>query len=131
MLLLGATLYAAGTILLMIRLGTTPNRWAFVPSMFITGLGIGCTFPVLGAASVSELPPLSYATGSSINTTARQVGGVVGVATLVAVLGNGKPVLSDFRHEWVLVLIAIAGATLFSSRISVKLTRTAIAADAH
>ena len=114
-----------------IRVGTTPNRWVFVPSMFITGLGIGCTFPVLGAASVSELPPLSYATGSSINTTARQVGGVVGVATLVAVLGNGKPVLSDFRHEWVLVLIAIAGATLFSSRISVKLTRTAIAADAH
>ena len=134
-LLLGATLYAAGTILLMVRVGTTPNRWAFVPSMFIMGVGIGCTFPVLGAASVSELPPLSYATGSAINTTARQVGGVVGVATLVAVLGDGKPVLSDFHHGWVLVLIAIAGSTLFSSRISVKpVARAAVApamADGH
>ena len=119
-LLLGATLYSVGTILLMIRVGTTPDRWKFVPSMFIMGVGIGCTFPVLGAASVSELPPLSYATGSAINTTARQVGGVIGVATLVAVIGDGAPVLSDFHHGWVLVLLAIVTSTLFSSRIKVK-----------
>ncbi len=115
-LLLGAGLYLAGTILLMIRVRSVPNRWEFVPSMFISGVGIGCTFPVLGAASVSELPPSSYATGSAINTTARQVGGVVGVATLVAVLGD-KPTLSNFRHGWILVIVAVCASALFSSRI--------------
>ena len=59
-------------------------------------------------------------TGSAINTTARQVDGVIGVATLVAVIGDGAPVLSDFHHGWVLVLLAIVASTLFSSRIKVK-----------
>lgn len=84
--------------------------------MFVSGAGIGCTFPVLGAASVSELPPSSYATRSAINTAARQVGGVVGVATRVAVLGD-RPTLSDSRHGWILVLAAVCASTLFSSRI--------------
>ena len=65
---------------------------------------------------MAELPPSSYATGSAISTTARQVGGVVGVATLVAVLGD-KPTLADFRHGWILVIAAVCASTLFSSRI--------------
>ena len=98
---MGAGLYLAGTTLLMIGVRSIPDRWEFVPSMFISGAGTACTFPVLGAASVSELPPSSYDTGSAINTTARQVGSVFGVATLVAVLGD-QPTLSDFRPGWIL-----------------------------
>ena len=102
-LLVGFAVFAAGLALYATRVGLTPDfpgRW--LPATLVSGLGIGLTFPVLSAAAVSSLHPERFAVGSAVNQTARQVGGVLGVAVLVAILGSahGPAALHAFRHLW-------------------------------
>jgi len=76
------------------------------------GLGIGLTFPVLSAAAVSSLPPERFGVGSAVNQTARQVGGAIGIAILVAILGEPdtqRSALHAFQNMW---LYAASMATL-------------------
>ncbi len=75
----------------------------WLPGTLVVGLGIGLTFPVLSAAAVSSLHPDRFAVGSAVNQTARQVGGALGVAVLVVVLGTPSgavDALSHFHHLW-------------------------------
>jgi EmrB/QacA subfamily drug resistance transporter len=75
----------------------------WLPGTLVVGLGIGLTFPVLSAAAVSSLHAERFAVGSAVNQTARQVGGAIGVAVLVVILGTPTgPVdaLAHFHHMW-------------------------------
>ena len=75
----------------------------WLPGTLIVGLGIGLTFPVISAAAVSSLEPARYSVGSAVNQTARQIGGALGVAILVVVLGtptSASAALRNFRHLW-------------------------------
>jgi MFS family permease len=103
-LLIGSSVFAGGLALYALRVGLEPaylTRW--LPATLATGLGIGLTFPVLSAAAVSELHPERFAVGSAVNQTARQVGGALGVALLVVLLGTAHTPASElthFRHLW-------------------------------
>jgi EmrB/QacA subfamily drug resistance transporter len=103
-LLVGAACFVSGLAWYATRVGLHPDylaRW--LPPTIITGLGIGLTFPVLGAAAVSSLHPDRFAVGSAVNQTARQVGGAIGVALLVVLLANPRTpaaALTNFRHLW-------------------------------
>jgi NTE family protein len=102
-LLCGSGVLAAGLLLYAIRVGVRPDYVAvWLPATLLIGLGIGLTFPVLGATAVSSLAPERFSVGSAVNQTARQVGGSVGVAVLVVILGSSSavPALSSFRHLW-------------------------------
>jgi len=103
-LLVGSTAFTLGLAWYATRVGLEPaylSEW--LPATLVTGLGIGLTFPVLGAAAVSSLPADRFAVGSAVNQTARQIGGALGVALLVVILGApSTPVaaLAHFRHLW-------------------------------
>jgi EmrB/QacA subfamily drug resistance transporter len=102
-LLCGSGVLAAGLLLYAVRVGVAPDYvGVWLPSTLLIGLGIGLTFPVLGATAVSSLAPERFSVGSAVNQTARQVGGSVGVAVLVVILGSTSavPALSSFRHLW-------------------------------
>jgi hypothetical protein len=86
----------------------------WLPGTLIVGLGIGFTFPVISAAAVSSLEPARYSVGSAVNQTARQIGGALGVAILVVLLGTPTSLdaaLENFRHLWIFAAstAAIAG----------------------
>ena len=52
---------------------------------------------------MSSLHPERFAVGSAVNQTARQVGGALGVALLVVILGTphtAVAALDNFRHLW-------------------------------
>jgi EmrB/QacA subfamily drug resistance transporter len=104
-LLAGAACFAGGLTWYATRTGLHPSYLAvWLPATLVTGLGIGLTFPVLGAAAVSSLPPERFAVGSAVSQTARQVGGAIGVALLVVILGSPHTpaaALTGFRHLWV------------------------------
>ena len=106
----GAFCFAAGLLWYVAFVGATPDYLAdWLPGTLITGLGIGLTFPVLSAAAVSTLPPERYAVGSAVNQTARQVGGAIGVAILVVVLGEPTTLaesLEAFDRLWLYVAVA-------------------------
>ena len=100
----GFVVFAAGLAWYATQVGLQPqylSKW--LPATLVTGLGIGLTFPVLGAAAVSSLHASRFAVGSAVNQTSRQVGGALGVAILVAILASEATpaaALDHFRHLW-------------------------------
>ena len=77
------------------------------------------TFPVLSAAAVAGLPPERFGVGGAINQTARQMGAVLGVALLVAIIGTPATLdeaLTAFRQAWLLCAAAALVSAAISSR---------------
>src|SRR5262245_32045064 len=102
----GVALFAAGCALLAAREGATPSyATVMLPATILVGLGVSLTFPVLAGAAVAALPPERTATGSALFNMSRQIGGVVGVAVLVAILGTGAG-LAEFRAGWIFMAAA-------------------------
>jgi MFS family permease len=125
LLLAGSACFAAGLFCYVAFVDLTPDHLRdWLPGTLITGLGIGLTFPVLSAAAVSTLPPDRYAVGSAVNQTARQVGGAIGVAVLVVLLGTPTSLdaaLEASDRVWLFV----ATAALLSGAIGAFVPRPA------
>ena len=82
-----------------------------LPAQLLGGAGVGLTIPSLLGVGSASLAPARFGTGSGILNMARQVGTVLGVASLVAVLSHvtiGDP-LPSYRHA-VALIIAFFGA---------------------
>lgn len=96
-------------------LSETPTPWTrWLPIMFVLGISIGATFPVLSAATVFGLPQTQFALGGAINNTFRQIGAAVGVAIVVTVQTSTDGI-DGFRNGWHLV----AACGLLASLVSV------------
>ena len=88
-----------------------------LPAQLIGGAGVGLTIPSLLGAGSASLSPARFGTGSGILNMARQVGTVLGVASLVAILSHattGDP-LTAFRHATVLTTVFFAAAAVVSA----------------
>ncbi|MGC2167821.1 MAG: DHA2 family efflux MFS transporter permease subunit [Acidimicrobiales bacterium] len=115
----GFIVFALGVLWYVWRVGLSPHyvtRW--LPGTLIVGLGIGLTFPVMSAAAVSSLDPARYSVGSAVNQTARQIGGALGIAILVVVLGtptSASAALHNFRHLWIFIASSAILAGLICS----------------
>ena len=99
----GAVVYALGCGWYAWRAGTSPEyltQW--LPGAGLTGLGIAMAFPSFTSGAVISLPPARYGTGSAVNAAARQLGGVLGIAIAVSIIGGTIRVAShaDFVHAW-------------------------------
>jgi MFS family permease len=114
-LIAGFSVFTLGLLWNVWRVNIHPAYLAdWLPGTLIVGLGIGFTFPVISAAAVSSLEPARYSVGSAVNQTARQIGGALGVAILVVILGTPtslRVALEGFRHLWIFAAstAAIAG----------------------
>jgi EmrB/QacA subfamily drug resistance transporter len=112
----GCVVFALGIGWWALTLDAEPRYAAgLLPGMLLTGIGVGLTVPSLVGAAVSALPPASFSTGSAVVTMARQVGSVLGVAVLVAVLsstGKDTALTTAFQHVWwvTLALSVVAAA---------------------
>lgn len=104
-LIVGAMFFVSGLLWFVVMVSGQPHYLSqWLPGTVISGIGIGLTFPVLSAAAVLSLPSSRFAVGSAVNQTARQVGGALGIALLVAILGTPTSplqALSGFRHLWI------------------------------
>ena len=121
----GATIYAAGIAWWALRAGIHPDYAGQVlPGTLMTGAGVGLTLPTFMATGAASLPPQSFATGSAVVNMLRQVGLVVGVAVLIAILGSPHSpaqALSAFQAGWAVTAAvslgaAAAGAVLLGTR---------------
>jgi EmrB/QacA subfamily drug resistance transporter len=103
-LLFGATSFALGLGSYILLVESTANYLgSWLPGTLLVGVGIGFTFPVLSAGAVSSLPPARFAVGSAVNQTARQIGGALGIAVLVALIGSQRELanpLDGFKQLW-------------------------------
>jgi MFS family permease len=105
--MIGAALFAAGSVWYITRTGDTPEYFAkYLPGMLISGAGVGLVIPTLTGAGASSLPPERFATGAAVLTMGRQIGAALGIAVLVAVLGTATRNAADFHSAW---LITVSG----------------------
>ncbi len=113
---LGNMIFAAGLLLRVFTATTTPNYVAdMLPSMLLTGIGVGLALPTLISTSATALPAARFGTGSGIVNTSRQVAAALGVAILVTILGTpatAHGALIVFRHAWIAAGVANIAAAL-------------------
>jgi MFS family permease len=83
-----------------------------LPAQLIGGAGVGLAIPSLLGAGSASLPPARFGTGSGVLNMARQLGTVLGVAALVAILTGLNPAdpVAVFRHGLVLTIAFFASA---------------------
>jgi EmrB/QacA subfamily drug resistance transporter len=107
----GTALLGASSLLLLSQVDSAPAYASHVlPAWLLGGVGVGLAMPTILSTATSDLPPLQAATGSAVVNMSRQIGSVLGVSVLVAVLGTpttAAGVLVAFQHGW-LVLACVA-----------------------
>jgi EmrB/QacA subfamily drug resistance transporter len=108
----GTGLLATGIALLGVLAGTEARYWAmYLPVQLVTGIGVGLSISTLGSAANAFLPPNRFAMGSAVNSTARQVGGAVGIAAVAAILASADDAadpLTGFHRSWVFIVVTVA-----------------------
>ena len=123
----GGLLFAAGMLWRTVLVSSTPDYAGdLLPSMILTGAGVGLTIGTLIAAGVQSLPGDRAATGSALVNSFRQISATVGVAVLVTILGThvGAGSVDDFRLAWALG----AALGIGTSAVGALLLRTRAAA---
>ena len=107
----GALFFAAGCALFAARIGTSPAYASeyLVPTM-LTGAGVGFSFASWGSAAVAQLPPARFATGSAVLACVRQIGAVLGIAALVAMLDAAEDPMAGFVDAW--TTMAVTGGVV-------------------
>lgn len=129
-LLAGAVAWAAGATLFALFVDGSPH-WVtyWLPASLIVGLGVGLTLPVQSGAAVASLPPARLALGSAVATSFRQVGSVLGISLLVAVIGasTGASAVTAYHHVWwtFAALTLASGLVLFVPRLRRSAERAA------
>jgi EmrB/QacA subfamily drug resistance transporter len=114
---LGCAVNAGAQLLWLSQIQAHPAYLThLLPAQLLGGAGVGLTIPSLLGAGSAALPPARFGTGSGILNMARQVGTVLGVAALVAILARvpGDPV-APFRHALVLITAFFAAAGLIAA----------------
>ena len=114
----GSIIFAAGALWWAVAATLRPD---YIGEMFggmlLTGIGVGLTLPTMMATGTASLPPHSVATGSAVVNMFRQIGLAVGVAVLIAVLGEPRSPAAVLDHyRWgtyavaaIAVLAALVG----------------------
>ena len=109
----GNLLFASGLLWRVFTVSVTPHYAAdMLPSMLLTGMGVGLTLPTLMSASTTALPPARFGTGSALVNMGRQVASAFGVAVLVTLIGvpaTAADAVTAFRRVW---LVTAAAAVL-------------------
>jgi EmrB/QacA subfamily drug resistance transporter len=106
----GTVIYAAGLAWQALALDSSPDLLgAWLPGQALSGAGVGLVLPALTSAAARSLPPQRFATGVAMSLTMRQLGIVLGIAVVVAVIGTPAPggALDAYRDG--LALCAIVG----------------------
>jgi EmrB/QacA subfamily drug resistance transporter len=122
---IGCVVNAGGQALWLSQIQLHPAYLThLLPAQLLGGAGVGLSIPTLLSAGSASLTPARFGTGSGILNMARQVGTVLGVAGLVAVLAHVTPgdPLAAFRHGLWLIIAFFAAAAITAAGL---LTRRA------
>src|SRR3954453_20703819 len=120
---LGGRARAPGLACNAVRLGAPPDYLgAFLPGQLISGAGIGLAMPAFTAVAVTAVPVSRFSTAIGISSMFRQVGGALGVAAFVAIVGTPTQAtqIESYRHGWYFMIVAasIGGLLMLGARLA-------------
>ncbi|MFI6074444.1 MFS transporter [Actinoplanes sp. NPDC051343] len=119
----GGLLFAAGMLWRVVFISVRPDYLRdLLPSMLLSGVGVGLAMGTLIAAGVQSLPGPRAATGSALVNSARQISASIGVALLVTIVGGNVGVSSRDDFRWVWSVAAVL--TLATAAVGLLLSRT-------
>jgi hypothetical protein len=96
-----------------VRFSAEPDYWGtFFPAAVMYGVGFGLTFAPLNGAALRGVGSDEFGQVNAAFNTIRNLGGGLGVAIMVAVLGNDRPIpLANFDRAYtVFAVIAVLPA---------------------
>ncbi|GGZ39956.1 DHA2 family efflux MFS transporter permease subunit [Streptomyces poonensis] len=88
LLILGLAAYAVGLALLAVQADSGARPCQFVPTLAITGIGIGCVFVLTANLAVDVLDPKLAGGASGVFHTTRQIGALLGGSAVGTLLQN-------------------------------------------
>jgi EmrB/QacA subfamily drug resistance transporter len=108
----GGIIFALSSVWFLARLDDQPHYLSeYLPGAVVGGIGVGLVLPALTALATGTLPPTRLATGIGVQTTFRQIGAALGLATFVAIAGTSTlATTNDFDGPWLFMAIASASA---------------------
>lgn len=117
----GMLLFGAGAGWLCLRASTNPNYLVDVlPGLLLLGSGIGSGPAILAGAGVSEVEAEHFSVASAVTQTARQLAGAIGLALLIAILGDtdsGDASVAAFRRAFVYLGSVAVLASMLATRL--------------
>ncbi len=117
----GSLLYACSSLWFFAVPGTQPDYLHdWLPGLLMSGVSVGLVLPSLAGAAVSRLPPAHYAVGAAVNQATRQIGGVLGVAITVGLLGHAGLARADFDALYGLHAALALATALLSVPVSTR-----------
>ena len=122
-----ALMFAAGAALTATGATSHPQfltHW--LPGAILAGTGVGAGMTALAGGAAASLPTHALGAGGAINITARQIGAVLGVAILVAIIGTpaSTRTVTAFQAGWSFSALTATAA----GAIALCLGRTGLAA---
>ncbi|MET9479652.1 MFS transporter [Streptomyces sp. NPDC006638] len=127
---LGCLTFGAGIVTTLLLVGPHGSNYAsgLLPGELLSGIGIGLALPTLLGSATAGLPPHRTSTGSGVINMTRQIGYVLGVSVILAILGTPTSYArahSAFTHGWwtlaaIEVAAAVAGLGLLDRRAKAK-----------
>jgi EmrB/QacA subfamily drug resistance transporter len=130
---IGCVVNAGAQLLWLTQIQAQPAYLThLLPAQLIGGAGVGLAIPSLLGAGSASLTPARFGTGSGILNTGRQVGTVLGVAALVAILSRVSPAdpIPAFQHALVLIIGFFAAGGVISAALLTARQRPVPAAPA-
>jgi hypothetical protein len=115
---LGCAVNAGAQLLWLTQIQAQPAYLThLLPAQLLGGAGVGLTIPSLLGSGSTSLTPARFGTGSGILNMARQIGTVLGVAGLVAILARVSRTdpVAAYRHGLILVIAFFAAAGVVSA----------------
>lgn len=108
------------------RLGTTPQYWTEIfPAVCAFGMGFGLTFSPLNGAALAGIDGAALGEVNAAFNTIRNLGGGLGVAVVVALLGNARPIpFESFNRVYVVMAFLAAVPALVIAALYPRRQRT-------
>ena len=129
-LVLGPLLQAAGMgwIALIAEAGMSYGE--LIPPLIVAGVGISMSFPAAQNSVVSSVPPEAIGKAAGVNSTMRELGGVLGIALGVAAFAGvgGYASPADFSDGFVAAMLVTTGLSLLAALAGAYLPRLPVPA---
>jgi EmrB/QacA subfamily drug resistance transporter len=100
----------------------------WLPSQILTGVAIGLVLPALSAAIVAGLPTQRFGVGSGVSNALRQLGGSLGTAVAVALIGSADAPIEAYRALFAVIAACGLAVALMALAMGRPVTPTVPAA---
>jgi EmrB/QacA subfamily drug resistance transporter len=107
-LLIGSVTIVAANAWFLFRTQVEPDYWGVMfPGLVLMGMGMGLTFAPLNAAALVDLDRADFPAGNATFSTGRFLSAAIGIAAVVAMLGEGDDAhpTAPFERAYLLLLV--------------------------